>query len=525
MPQLFVDTVDDNLVFERIESFGGGMDGFTRSTLLPQDTSQYLENCVLLQNLEARTRPGADALGGGTVDGGAAATLQGLSYFDTPALKYLLTAKGNNFWKWDGAAWSAANGFSVTPGGTFVAAQGVDKLAISDGVQPLQIWDGTNFTSLGNVGPTGAGVVTFAVGRLFATAFPGTAGAGRERDALWASNLLQFDANGWLPQNSIRVGAGDGDPIVTASELPTTALTSFLIAVMKRNSVWLVNADPSQSPANWQILKVGPGIGIVGKRAFCQFGSDLYIFTRDGIRSVRRMQSAAGQYELSPAMSVPMQPYIDRINWSAASGIVGTKYKELALWAVPLDGANSNNAVLVYNGRLGKWAGVWTGWTPVNFAVSQFGNVAALNVADTNGQVNLFKDGSSIQLNTTYTDNSVAIGTKAWIRSCTFSDLINPKDGFYAETRFTDGNATVNITAVMDNLAVRTWTANIAPVGPILPVTLNFTLGAGNPSTTRRSLRGLTDFNELYLKIESAAGWFSLRNITMGAFLNMLDNQ
>src|SRR5690349_1446870 len=155
MPQLFIDAVDDLLLFDRIESFGGGMDAFTRATLLPPDTCQYLENCVVEQNLEARTRAGADALGAATVDGGAAATLQGLAYYDTPTVQRLLTAKGNSFYKWDGAAWSAAAGFNVTNGGTFIAAQGVDKLLVTDGVQSLQTWDGSNFTSLGGIGPTG----------------------------------------------------------------------------------------------------------------------------------------------------------------------------------------------------------------------------------------------------------------------------------------------------------------------------------------------------------------------------------
>lgn len=525
MPQLSIDTLDDLLLFERMESFGGGMDGFTRSTLLPPDTSQYLENCVVEQNLDARTRPGADALGSATVDGGGSATLQGLAYYDTVGVQRILTAKGNTMKQWDNAAWTTATGFTVTNGGTFVAVQAVDKLALTDGVQALQIWDGTNFTNAGTAGPTGATALAFAVGRVFAAGFPGTAGAGRERDAVWASNLLQYDATGWLTQNSFRVGYGDGDPVVALSVLPTSAQTSYLIAVFKRNSTWLVNADPTQTPADWQVLPVGPGVGIVGKRAFCQYGGDLLFFTRDGVRSVRRMQQATGQLELSPAVSLPMQPYIDRINWSYASGICAARFKELALFAVPLDSATSNNTVLVFNGRLQKWIGVWTGWTPTDFVVSQFNGISALNIADTTGRVNLYKDALSRQANTTYTDNSAAVPTKLWTRAATFQDLVNPKDGYHAETRFTDGNATINISAVADGDIARTWSAAVSPVGPVLPVTLNFVLGSGNPSTIRRSLRGLSDFNEIYLRLESAQGWFSCRNITLSAFLNMLDNQ
>lgn len=63
MPAQFIDAIDDPLLFERIESFGGGMDGFQRATLLGPDQYQYGENILIPDNLEARTRPGADSLG------------------------------------------------------------------------------------------------------------------------------------------------------------------------------------------------------------------------------------------------------------------------------------------------------------------------------------------------------------------------------------------------------------------------------------------------------------------------------
>lgn len=63
MPYLYDDSLDDQLLYERLESFGGGMDGYHRSTLLAPNQSQYLENLVIPDNLEVRTRPGADQLG------------------------------------------------------------------------------------------------------------------------------------------------------------------------------------------------------------------------------------------------------------------------------------------------------------------------------------------------------------------------------------------------------------------------------------------------------------------------------
>src|SRR4051812_27828060 len=111
MPYQFSDALDDNLLYERCESFGGGMDAFSTPALLPPDAWQYGENIVVPDNLRARTRPGADTLGAAP---NGVTPIQGLKYFDTNSPKQLIAGANKKLWKWEGAAWAEMVGFQLT---------------------------------------------------------------------------------------------------------------------------------------------------------------------------------------------------------------------------------------------------------------------------------------------------------------------------------------------------------------------------------------------------------------------------
>jgi uncharacterized protein (DUF3820 family) len=140
----------------------------------------------------------------------------------------------------------------------------------------------------------------------------------------------------------------------------------WTLAVLKRNSIWLINTDPTATFTNFTASigpeKVGGGVGCVGRRAWTVDGNDLiYVAPDKTVRSLVRMASAQGQYEISAAMSLPIQPWMDRVNWDYAHTIAAVKYREMILISVPLDNATSPDTVLAWNGRLRKWVGIWTG--------------------------------------------------------------------------------------------------------------------------------------------------------------------
>jgi hypothetical protein len=530
MAKFYDNAIDDDLAYERIESFGGGMDAFTRATQLPADASQYLENILIPDNLGARTRPGADRLG--TARGGL---IQGMIYFDTPTVEQLIVAAAAVLTKWSGSAWIAMAGWVPVDGAVNVqAAQGVDKVLFTDGTS-MAIWDGTAFTTgfgAGNTDPpSGCTILLWHAGRMWASGFPGTGGSGKENDAVCASALLAFGQGDWnLIDWSFRVGGGEGDAVLGLVSLPTSVPEQAVLGVLKGNSIHIIRTDPTVTPTNYRDTmnpeSVAGALGTVGRRSYCVLGNDLlYVAPDKSFRSLARMEAAAGQYQVSLPLSTPIQPWVDRINWTYASTISAVAYRQLAIFSVPLDAATSPNAAFVWNGRLQRWVGVWTGWTARCFERTRFSGFQRLVMGDGAGDVNQWKDHSDATDDNTYLDNGLAISTKVWTRAFLFLEPLNNKDAYHAEARFANSNASVNCTLNCDNSDVKLWTADMQAAGPTLPITLPFDLVSATNTPKRKGLRGLQPFNECYLKIESASGWFELRNVSMSAFINTLDSQ
>lgn len=514
MPGVSNDSVDLPLVFDQMRNFAGGVDSFRDPIDLDPDQSQYLLNVVIRDKLKARTRPGADPLGDARP--GANAHTQGLIWFNTPSTSQLLTAVNGSVYKWAGSSWSAALSWALANATTRLeAAQGVDKLLLTDGVGNLQSYDGTTFTDLNSTAsdpPLGMTILCWHTGRMFGS------GQATNPDTIYVSNRLNFGRGQWnTTTRAFRVGDGDGDPITALVRMP-----SFVLVVFKQNSVWFCVTDPRNEPADFSADQANEeqseGIGCVGKRAWCRYGNDILFFAQDGVRSFRRMVAAQGQFELGAPISVPIQSFIDRVNPNYQHLICATKYREFALFAVPLDTSTYNNAVLVWNGRLGKWIGVWDGWTPAAWELTRFSGIQRLVFGDHTGYVNQWKDLDADDDDDTYEDNGAGYASKLWTRSMTFGDLEASKSAFNTRIRFNAGRATMNLTAVGDDAALNQFSQAIGPTGDILGTDpLPFTLASQNPTVLPFSLRGLPAFNEMYLKIESSTGWWELRNLTVGA--------
>lgn len=516
--------LDDEPMFERVESFGGGVDTFRRATLLDPDQSQLLVNVLVRDDLEARTRPGADSLPTPStpVDAGA---VNGLYYFDTPQYEQLLASVndgvgGAGIWKFEAGGWSKIAGFAPGADNRMAWDQGVDLMLLSDGAGKFQTYDGAAFTDCGN-GPTdppvGCTIVRFHAGRMFLS------GLATLNDTIFVSLLLEFGSGKWdLVTRSFRIGNGDGQAVVAMA-----SMQDFTLCVFKTNSIWLVSTDPTKLPDNYaadqDTAALSKGIGCVGRDAWCAYENDILFMAQDGVRTVQRMQAAAGQWQLTAPLSQPIQTYIDRINRDAWAGICAKKHREFAFFFVPLDNSATNNYVLVWNGRLGKWMGVFTGWNGSYVEITRFLANNKLVFGDPMGLVNEWKDTNSATDDSTYTDNGAGYPSRAWPRSMLFNDAIANKNSYSATVRFSAGNAEVNLTWMQDLAVARTWSAQPQPTGDILGVdVLPFLLASVSPVSVTRGLRGLSSFNEGFMKIECETGWFFLRNVTVGAFVNPL---
>ncbi|HTA30712.1 MAG TPA: hypothetical protein VK731_09500 [Candidatus Cybelea sp.] len=543
-----IQILDDPLTFENVQDFSGGEDSFRKSTLLASNQCQHLLNVMVRDNYEARTRPGADAIP-------AIATPPIVGITAVYALRFFSSNTNGTVYEQvlaTGAAGSTPKMLMYTAGvwtdlssdwapsaadDRVAMCMGVNTMLISDGSGKCQIYDptqGSVFTQCGNTNtdaPVGCTILCWAGSRMFA------AGVSTANDTVFVSDFLDFSDGHWGSGGlgNFRVGAGDGDPIVSLAPMQ-----GFTIAVLKRNSVWLLNTAPtSGTPANGYIDgfsagvvpgNIGYGIGCVGRDAWCAYGNDVLFMAQDGVRSVQRMQAAAGQWQLTAPISQPIQPYIERINQAAWSGICAIKYQEFAFFFVPLDDSTTNNYVLVFNGKLtnpqgqlGVWMGAWTNWTAQCCEVSRFAGIVRLLFGDTAGLVNQWKDWQDNTTDTTYQDNNAGYATQIWTRSFQFQEPVNNKTAYNTIIRFSAGNAAVNIGLYNDLALAKSWGATTAPTGDILGQgTLPFLLASTAPSKFNKGVRGLPAFNEQYLALETTSGWFWLRNIIAGAFINPL---
>ncbi|MDE2106055.1 MAG: hypothetical protein KGL39_53020 [Patescibacteria group bacterium] len=522
-PIFQIDGLDDDLAFEQVIDFSGGEDDYRRSTLINKNQCQKLVNIIIRDNYEAWTRPGADLFAPQISPN----PVQTLFYFDTPANKYLLSicngklaacSGQNEPWQNPATPYNASSAIDVVE-----IEQGIDSVLVSDGVNALAVMDGNLNLTVCTTGaydpPVGMNILCWHTGRMFG------AGFAANRDTVAVSDLLAIGNGSWnLTTRSFRVGAGDGDPIIALH-----SMQGITLAVGKANSIWLVQTDPTAEPANFQAStlaqSVSFGIGVVGKRAMCSVGNDLFFFSQDGVRSVQRMQAAANQWQLSAPISQPVQQYIDQINPNYRQIIQACSYKEFVFFAVPLNASTVNNAVLVYNSRLQAWLGCWTGWFPTAFAKTRFNSNDQMVYADTAGNVYYWKDQLDSNNPTTYTDNGQNIACTIWTRSFQFSEAVNNKSAYACELRFTSGNSTCNLGAVMDLSQSIAWTEDFAVAGDILGIGHlgPFQLASAKPVKVNKSLRSLPSFNEMYLSIQTNSGFFKLRNITVAAFLDALN--
>lgn len=214
-------------------------------------------------------------------------------------------------------------------------------------------------------------------------------------DTVWVSDLggaasvLQGDDI----YQSFRINQGAADRLVGIAKFDETTLVCA-----KDRSVYVVknifgtNADIA---ANALLDEVTHQYGCLAPRTFVQVGSDLWFLgSRRGVCSLRLTESNSLQGVDVP-VSRDIQPIIDRINWDHAFEAVAEAHDNHVYFAVPIDGATYNNAVLVYSTLNQAWAGYdssgaikirdWVKFT--------YGGAVRLGFISTDGFVCLYEDG------------------------------------------------------------------------------------------------------------------------------------
>lgn len=515
MPSLFNDAIDDPPVFDVQDSFAGGMVSDTRANRLDANQGALLVNCDIGRDGLLLTRRGTSLLGSAM----AATKVQGLIWYDSATFEYLVAVCGAATYRYTGGAWAAWSGYVPTNADALVnMVTLLDTLYFVDGASNLKSWNGAALTDLGAGGaaqpPAAPSIILGFTNRLFVSGVPS------DPTSIHISSIGASPT--WNTSlNVLRVGYGENDPITNM-----TTWDRFNVVVFKKNSTWILDADPTVDIANFPIQLLHRSIGCVGTRAACQVGQDVWFLSDSGVHSVRRT-IVGDNNEVSVPISQPIQNIIDRITWVAANKSIAHFFNNRFFLSVPLDGSTELNYVLVYDTLNKAWAGYWTGLSIQCASISADGGELRLNFGRGDGKVSRWLNLEGDTLSQTYKDlGTTDIPTSVRSRGMTFQEFVSPKKPFNAAFEFHDSLANaVNISVRFDE---KDSTAIVSALdssqnGIALPQTLPFTLTGPQVKRKAYGLLHLPPFREMQIVVESASNKLALRNITASAFVNTME--
>ena len=170
---------------------------------------------------------------------------------------------------------------------------------------------------------------------------------------LYASAIGQaHNAADWVQTDTVRFGIGDGDPIVAVR----SGQGANLLVLTQAAAYAVDTTDPVV--ANWTVTAISQLAGCAAPQSAVMMGQDLLFLTRYGVVS---LGSLADQISINAATSIsaPVQPIIDRINWSRAERIHAVQWRDLYLLALPLDLDEWPTIWLPFSMRTRRWQTPW----------------------------------------------------------------------------------------------------------------------------------------------------------------------
>lgn len=509
------------MLIDATGNFTGGQNSFDPPDQIPAVAAVELVNIDTI-NGTATTRRGAESLGIPST----AEVVQGLFWFDRPDRERLVAAVGGELWEYGGSTWAQiAMYLSANVAGQINMAQLIDVLYIADAEGNLFSWDGTTLTDLGHSTGTpgdppekGAFLIQ-QQGRLWLAGFPDAP------DTLWVSYIL--DGTMWNSDfGNIRVGSGDGDPITGICGWDQNR-----IAVFKRNSIYIVAADPAttttvdlaHSLANASITKLSDTIGCVSNRSIARVGNDIWFLSDDGVFSLGSVL-AVDQKEIKQANSFPVNNIIDRINWDVAETSAGFCWQNRYFIALPLDEETLPSNTLVFNTKRPSWNGLWTGWAPTCFALSKRSGNERMVFGRPDGYVWQWLEyvRKENETEVDYQDSGAFYPTSILTRAHIFNDAVCPKSLLNCTVEFFESHANATVAVITDEGEPTTLQSDFSTAAGILLLPFLLPATLPNDGLKRRAFgcQHIPQFRNTQILITSAQDKLSLRAVLLTGFVD-----
>ncbi|MEN9631960.1 MAG: hypothetical protein RL077_364 [Verrucomicrobiota bacterium] len=535
MPRIYNDALDDPTLDAGAPGFTG-VDVTTAPALLADSFAQYARNVYMDEQGLARGRPSLRTRG--VVDDATHTVydVRSVHWFDNSVKEIALVMRGGNTFEVDvstGATVKLAQWAYTAATTTYrpqtaqivdtvfrpaaTGAAGLDWLKNTAGVWSagtVATWSDTSAMPV-------FGVITAHRFRVFAVP--------RGTDELYASTILggALPAD-WIKGKGLRIGDGEGDPIVALQPFQES-----LLLVLKEASVWLVDTI-DVDPVNWTVRRLTGLVGCANARTVVQVGQDVLFMSRYGVVSVGALTQ---QNSVSPAetISAPIDQALQN-----GKAVWASRYREFFLLGWDSTGASASTAdkFFVYNTRQKAWCGEWaavfpnvalpgartgvhTGWTCATLV--RPGAVESTILADTAGRFALFDAGQAqdiVGAPSTTQDVPQEIVTKSW----DFGENSNWKKLNRLELVFhRQGVSSYSVSLILDGsttpLPVATGVA--ATNGVNFPLSFPFSFIGRTRTGLVMHLTPLVKrrFRECAVRITtSGAGGLSVRAVKLAAF-------
>lgn len=235
-------------------------------------------------------------------------------------------------------------------------------------------------------------------------------------DSVWVSDFggVTSVLQGSSAYQNFKINQGSADRLTCLFKLTDTT-----IVAAKSRSIHVVSQVYGDNPAlaqNARLDQVSNEYGCTAPRSFVLVGSDVWFLAdRRGIAGLRKTNLGVVQ-EVDIPRSRDIEPLTARINWNAAHGAAAASWGNYVYFAVPLDGADYNNAILVYSILNQGWCGFDDGPAIDVLAWVKFtyGGEPRLAFVTHTGYVCLYEDGRIDEVG-----NSKVVGEvmRNWISS------------------------------------------------------------------------------------------------------------
>lgn len=232
--------------------------------------------------------------------------------------------------------------------------QAFDKVFLLGGAdnRPL-VWDGSVLSNFeyADTDPIGGAFVRFPNTEIGCYYKNRLWVVGEDRNQVYPSDILV--PTDFYVGNEFFVNQGDSDKIIGL-----VPYTSNRIIAFKEGSMYsLDNLTGDLSSA--EINLISSSTGMVANRSAVVNGNLMIWLSRLGVMAAQLAYDTRLTPETVP-LSEPIQPMIDRINWTYAHKASGIVHGERYYLSVPIDDSEANNCVLIYNFKNGAWESVDT---------------------------------------------------------------------------------------------------------------------------------------------------------------------